>query len=122
MYIIEDARVRDILPNRRSHSRHETCWFGHLMIGAEQRECYVYNVSLGGAKLLVFGAFEAQERAVLSVAQFGDFQCALRWVDGQFVGVKFAAHDHDRAGDLVAQALTRLPLGELPSVAEFVGL
>jgi hypothetical protein len=108
--------------DRRTHPRHETFWWGDVAIGAERRECYVYNVSLGGAKLLVIGSYDAQERLTLQLPSFGLFECSLRWVDGPFIGIKFDEADHARTAELVAHALRGLPIGELPSVADFIGL
>ncbi|MBV8653432.1 MAG: PilZ domain-containing protein [Alphaproteobacteria bacterium] len=116
--IVEIGNATD----RRAHDRHDTCWWGALAFGTLSRECYVYNVSLGGAKLLVVGPYEARDRLKLMLPSFGLFRCNLRWTDGPFIGVKFDERDHDRTAALVAHALTAQPLTELPSVAEFIGL
>jgi hypothetical protein len=122
MQIAQDTGTLPNLADRRTDPRHETCWWGNLAIGSLRRECYVYNVSLGGAKLLVVGSYEPEDRVKLLLPSFGLFRCSLRWTEGPFIGVKFDASDHERTATLIAYALTGLPLSALPSVAEFIGL
>jgi PilZ domain len=122
MHIAPETGTIPNLSDRRNHPRHETCWWGDLTIRSLQRECYVYNVSLGGAKLLVVGAYEPADRVTLLLPSFGMFHCSMRWKDGPFIGIKFDGSDHERAATLVAHALTGLPLSALPSVAEFIGV
>jgi len=55
VHIAQDIGAITVPHNRRLHQRHETRWWGELAAGAQRLECYVYDVSLGGAKLLVFG-------------------------------------------------------------------
>ena len=107
--------------NRRLHPRLDTRWWGDLAIGPRHVECYVYNVSLGGAKLLVFGAFRAQKQVTLFLPRVGHFRCDVRWADYPYLGIKFHERDHDRSAKLVAEALANQPFGTLPSIAEFIG-
>jgi hypothetical protein len=122
MQIAQEIADIGTIDDRRAHARHDTCWWGALAFGSLSRECYVYNVSLGGAKLLVVGPYQARDRLKLVLPSFGLFRCSLRWTDGPFIGVKFDERDHDRTADLVAHALSGLPLDVLPSVSEFIGL
>ncbi len=122
MQIAKKLEAPGDFADRRTHVRHETFWWGDVAIGAVRRECYVYNVSLGGAKLLVIGPYDAQDRLKLQLPSFGMFECSLRWIDGPFLGIKFDEADHGRTAELVAHALSGRPLGELPTVAEFIGM
>jgi hypothetical protein len=105
--------------SRRSHARHETRWWASFAIGAEHLDCYVYNVSLGGAKLLLFGAVTGQT-AALFIPPFGVFQCEVRWVTYTFVGVEFARFERHRTGSLVAHALKSSHRAEIPPLAELI--
>ena len=119
--VVEGFGVAPAKPNLRRHPRYATRWWGEFAIGEQLLECYVYNVSLGGAKLLVFGSLPAERQARLFIPPFGVFGCELRWSENQFVGVKFAESDQPRAAELVACAVAKLPVGALPAVAEVIG-
>ncbi|HZS83880.1 MAG TPA: hypothetical protein VFA50_13480 [Stellaceae bacterium] len=109
MQIADQRRERVLAPaERRGHPRLDTRWWGDLVIGARHLECYVYNVSVGGAKLLVFGRVEPMRQALLFVPPFGVFRCDVRWAAYPFAGIEFAQSERRRSAGLVTHALGQI--------------
>jgi hypothetical protein len=121
VHILQDHGTIGSPANRRRHPRHATRWWGELKIAGQQFECYVYDVSLGGAKLLVFGSFAPELRAQLFIPPFGGIGCTVRWAESTFIGVKFDENEHERSAELVAQALRGRVFEELPPLASVLG-
>ena len=100
---------KDPAQDRRGHQRFLSHLWGDLAIGQQRIECYVYDVSLGGAKILSFASITLPRELRLFVPPFGVFDCEVRWSDGPFIGVKFSEADYPRASELVAHVRAGTP-------------
>jgi hypothetical protein len=121
VHAIATSPTIDTALDRRGHQRFLSHLWGDLAIGLQRIECYVYDVSLGGAKLLAFGSIALPRELRLFVPPFGVFECEVRWSDGPFIGVQFGAGDRARAIAMLDQVRTGTPQEPRSPVAPFGG-
>jgi hypothetical protein len=91
---------------RRQHKRKQVVWQGKIETrDARILGCAVLNLSLGGAKLAVDGAFAAGDWVKLSINRIGMIEAEIVWHGGGHVGVRFL-DDPARIAAIFGGALT----------------
>jgi hypothetical protein len=77
---------------------------GRLLNEGVWEACEVINVSVGGAKLRVWGIYCAGQELRLDIASCGQFPGVVAWVRGDEVGIRFACDPAEMAEALIALA------------------
>ena len=91
-------------PDHRGHARHTVLVAGRLLNEGVWEACEVINVSVGGAKLRVWGIFCACQVLSLEIKACGQFPGVVAWVRGDEVGLSFTCDPAETAEALIALA------------------
>lgn len=91
-------------PDHRGHARKTVLVHGRLQCEGVWQPCEVVNVSVGGAKLRVFGIYCPDQELSLEIKACGQFPGVVAWVRGDEVGVKFSGDPLEIAEALIALA------------------
>jgi hypothetical protein len=90
--------------DHRGHARRTVLVGGRLLNDGVWEACEVINVSVGGAKLRVWGIFCAGQVLSLDIKACGQLPGVIAWVSGDEVGLKFTADPADMAEALISLA------------------
>ncbi|MBU0970037.1 MAG: PilZ domain-containing protein [Proteobacteria bacterium] len=74
---------------RRTQARHSTGFDTRLVCKDRVLNCRINNISVGGARVEIDGAFDAKSYVKLSLGAFGEFACEIVWQDGARLGLRF---------------------------------
>jgi len=90
--------------DHRSHARKTLLVAGRLLCEGDWQPCEVVNVSVGGAKLRVFGIYCSGQELSLEIKACGQFPGVVAWVRGDEVGLTFTGDPGETAEALIALA------------------
>ena len=99
----DDAQNSPPGPDHRGHARRTVLVPGRLLNEGEWEACEVINLSVGGAKLRIWGIFCPGQELTLELESCGRFDGVVAWVRGDELGLRFT---RDPAG--IAEALIGL--------------
>jgi hypothetical protein len=75
--------------DQQKHPRYATLCPGTLVVGAQEVECEVLNISVGGAKIRVSQPIDADTPVCLKILHVGEFSGQVAWCNGTTLGVVF---------------------------------
>ncbi len=90
--------------DHRDHARQTVLVGGRLLNEKVWEACEVVNVSVGGAKLRVWGIYCAGQELTLEIKACGQLPGVVAWVRGDEVGLKFSGDPLETAEALIALA------------------
>ena len=76
--------------DRRRHVRMPVHWAGELAEGKESRDCVVLDISPAGARVQSADPLPAISSVKLTLAHGGDYEGAVVWQQGSFMGLAFS--------------------------------
>ncbi|PKN08235.1 MAG: hypothetical protein CVU73_07160 [Deltaproteobacteria bacterium HGW-Deltaproteobacteria-8] len=91
-------------PDHRGHARKTVLVAGRLLNEGVWEACEVVNVSVGGAKLRVWGIFCAGQELSLEIKACGQFPGKVAWVRGDELGLTFTCDPAEMAEALISLA------------------
>ena len=77
--------------DRRQHSRMTVYWQGNLSGSDLAEDCYILDISPGGARVQCANPLLGSDRLTLSLAQGEQHDAIVVWRQGSFMGLHFAA-------------------------------
>ena len=89
--------VMDAQNCRRIHARHSIWFDTRLVCGDQVLDCRIKNISVGGARVEIDGAFDAKSYVKLSLGAFGEFACEIVWQNGTRLGRRFLNNAEEMA-------------------------
>lgn len=92
-------------PEHRGFARQTVLVSGRLLNERLWEACEVINVSVGGAKLRVWGIYCAGQELTLEIKACGRFSGLVAWVRGDEIGLKFSSDPAETAEALIALAM-----------------
>lgn len=78
---------------RRRHVRMPVHWTGALAGESDALDCVVLDISPGGARVQSADPLPVVTEVRLSLAHGGDYQGAVVWRQGSFMGLRFAGQE-----------------------------
>lgn len=88
----------------RAHARKDVLVPGRLLCGGEWRDCAIINVSAGGARLRVSGAYCQGAALCLEIAACGRFEGVAAWSRADELGISFSGDPAENALALIGLA------------------
>ena len=88
---------------QRKYSRKSVKIDGELVVNGTRLACEIVDLSVGGARITLAGAFDADLPVALKIGKFGEFEAQIVRGQDQSYGLKFLADP-----ELVAESLMAL--------------